>query len=60
MRIRGGEIRPAAVQSHGDHRIAMSLAVAGLRAAGPVTVAGSECVAKSYPDFFDDLRTLRT
>ena len=60
MRIRGGEIRPAAVQSHGDHRMAMSLAVAGLRAAGPVTVAGAECVAKSYPDFFDDLRTLRS
>lgn len=60
MRIRGGEIRPAAVQSHGDHRMAMSLAVAALRAAGPVTIEGAECVAKSYPDFFDDLRTLRS
>jgi len=60
MRIRGGEIRPATVQSHGDHRMAMSLAVAALRAAGPVTIEGAECVAKSYPDFFDDLQNIRS
>ncbi|MDE5691944.1 MAG: 3-phosphoshikimate 1-carboxyvinyltransferase [Alistipes sp.] len=58
MRIRGGEIRPATVDSHGDHRMAMSLAVAALRASGPVTVTGAECVAKSYPGFFDDLQNL--
>ena len=59
MRIRGGEIRPATVDSHGDHRMAMSLAVAALRASGPVRIEGAECVAKSYPDFFDDLRKIK-
>lgn len=59
MRIRGGAIRPATVSSHGDHRMAMSLAVAALRASGPVTVEGAECVAKSYPGFFDDLNRIR-
>ncbi len=59
MRIRGGGIRAAAVRSHGDHRMAMSLAVAALRAAGPVTIEDAGCVAKSYPGFFGDLKTLK-
>ncbi|WP_289730949.1 3-phosphoshikimate 1-carboxyvinyltransferase [uncultured Alistipes sp.] len=59
MRIRGGEIRAAEVRSHGDHRMAMSLAVAALRAAGPVTIEDAGCVAKSYPGFFGDLKTLK-
>ena len=59
MRICGGEIRPATVRSHGDHRMAMSLAVAALRASGPVMIEGAECVAKSYPGFFDDLNRIR-
>ena len=59
MKIRGGEIRPARTRSHGDHRIAMSLAVSALRARGPVVIEGAECVAKSYPDFFEDLERIR-
>ncbi len=59
MRIRGGGIRAAAGRSHGDHRMAMSLAVAALRAAGPVTIEDAGCVAKSYPGFFGDLKTLK-
>ncbi|MDE6446498.1 MAG: 3-phosphoshikimate 1-carboxyvinyltransferase [Alistipes sp.] len=59
MRIRGGAVRPAVVQSHGDHRMAMSLAVVALRAGGDVTIEGCECVAKSYPDFFRDLHNIR-
>lgn len=59
MRIRGGEIRPAEVDSHGDHRIAMSLAVAALRCSGEVRIKDAECVAKSYPTFFDDLDSIR-
>lgn len=47
------------VSSHNDHRIAMSLALVALRSAVPVTIEGAECVAKSYPDFFDDLEKLR-
>lgn len=58
MKIRGAKIRPAEVDSHGDHRIAMSLALSALRCNGGVRIRGAECVAKSYPAFFDDLRTL--
>lgn len=59
MRIRGGRIHAARVRSHGDHRMAMSLAVAALRADGEVTIEGAECVAKSYPTFFEDLQQIR-
>ena len=60
MRIRGGEIHAAECEAHGDHRIAMSLALSALRCTdGEVTVRGAGCVAKSYPDFFDDLDSLR-
>lgn len=53
--ITGGKIKGACVDSHNDHRIAMAAAVAALGAAGPVTVKDSDCVAKSYPEFFNDL-----
>ena len=46
------------VQAHNDHRIAMTAAVAAVRAEGPVLIEGAEAVAKSYPAFFDDYRTL--
>lgn len=59
MLIRGGAIRGGRVASHGDHRMAMSLAVAALRAEDEVTIEGAECVAKSYPGFFEALDTLR-
>lgn len=59
MRIRGGAIRGGDVASHGDHRIAMALAVAGLRADGTVRIEHPECVAKSYPSFFETLDELR-
>ena len=42
-----------------DHRMAMTLAVAGLNAEKPVVIHGVECVAKSYPDFFKDIEMLR-
>lgn len=42
------------VDSHNDHRIAMMAAVAAARCERPVTVLGAECVAKSYPDFWED------
>jgi 3-phosphoshikimate 1-carboxyvinyltransferase len=44
------------VESHGDHRIAMALAVAGLAAARPLLVSGWDAVATSYPSFKEDLR----
>lgn len=60
MIIRGGAIRGGVeVDSHGDHRMAMTLAVAGLLSDGGVTIHGAESVAKSYPDFFETLQMLR-
>jgi 3-phosphoshikimate 1-carboxyvinyltransferase len=46
------------VHSHGDHRVAMALSVAALGAWGNVIIRDAECVSKSYPNFFDDLRSL--
>ena len=48
----------ALVTSHGDHRIAMALAVAGLAAHGTTTIDGWEAVATSYPGFEHDLERL--
>ncbi len=51
IRIRGGAISGGHVDSHGDHRIAMAFAVAGLRASGPVIIANCANVATSFPGF---------
>ena len=59
MKIRGGKVHSARVESHGDHRMAMSLAVAALLSDGSVTIEGAESVAKSYPEFFEDLERIR-
>jgi len=48
----------AAVDSHGDHRLAMTLAIAGLLADGQTVVRRSECIADSYPAFERDLAAL--
>jgi 3-phosphoshikimate 1-carboxyvinyltransferase len=47
------------VSSHGDHRIAMAAAVAALAGAGTVVIEGAGSVAKSYPDFFEALDSIR-
>jgi 3-phosphoshikimate 1-carboxyvinyltransferase len=52
-RLSGTSIDP-----HGDHRIAMACAVAGLRACGKTEILQAECVNKSYPNFFEDLKKL--
>jgi 3-phosphoshikimate 1-carboxyvinyltransferase len=57
--IRGPvRLQGAQVESGGDHRVAMALAVAGLLAEGETEIAGAECVAVSYPGFWDDLESL--
>lgn len=48
----------ATVESHGDHRVAMALAVAALAASGPTTIEDADCVAVSYPNFFAQLQDL--
>lgn len=60
MRVRGGKIcSDATVESFHDHRIAMSLAVSALRSEGAITIRDAECVAKSFPEFFEVLDSLR-
>jgi 3-phosphoshikimate 1-carboxyvinyltransferase len=50
--IRGGVPRGAVIHTYDDHRLAMSFAVAGLKAAG-MRIADPDCVAKSFPDFWE-------
>lgn len=54
--IHGGELSGGEVESRGDHRIAMSFAVAATRASSPVTIADVSNVATSFPDFVDTAR----
>jgi len=51
--IRGGSLRGGDIDSHGDHRIAMSFAMAALRASGPVTVRDCKNVDTSFPGFVE-------
>jgi len=51
------ELHGAAIDTYRDHRMAMSLALVGLRVPG-VTIRDPGCVAKTYPEFFDDLMEL--
>ena len=61
MTIHGGkEVKGAKVSSHNDHRIAMATAVAGLAAKGQTTIHDAEAVNKSYPDFYKDLKSIKT
>ncbi|MFP4611584.1 MAG: 3-phosphoshikimate 1-carboxyvinyltransferase, partial [Thiohalophilus sp.] len=53
MRIRGGTLGSGSVDSHGDHRIAMAFAMAGLRAAGPITIRDCANVTTSFPGFVE-------
>jgi 3-phosphoshikimate 1-carboxyvinyltransferase len=49
----------APVHSHGDHRLAMALAVAGLIASGTTSVGDAGCIADSFPGFYATLASLR-
>lgn len=49
------ELNGAIVSSHGDHRIAMCLAIAGKFASSPMTITNPNCVSKSYADFWEHL-----
>ena len=52
------KLRGATVDPHGDHRIAMACSVAALGADGETEIYNAGCVSKSYPRFFEDLRSL--
>lgn len=51
--------RPGVFESHGDHRIAMSFAVAALAATGESSIAGAECASVSFPEFYTTVDQLR-
>lgn len=58
--IEPGQVRGAAIDTYHDHRMAMSFALAGLRAAN-VVIRDPGCTGKTYPEFFSDLdRVVRT
>ncbi len=59
MRIYGGSgIQGGRVHSHFDHRIAMACAVAAICAAAPIEIEEAQAVNKSYPEFWEHLKTL--
>ena len=59
LKIEGVEKLSGGVcSSWNDHRIAMSLAIASQRCTGEVVITGANCVAKSYPNFFEDFGRL--
>ena len=59
MIIRGGRpLKGAVIDSHLDHRIAMTFAVTALCAEGPTRILGADCVNISYPGFYGDLERL--
>ena len=57
MLIKGSSLNGGRVFSHHDHRIAMACAVAGLIADGPVIIDKAEAINKSYPEFYEDLKS---
>jgi 3-phosphoshikimate 1-carboxyvinyltransferase len=60
LEITPGRLRPATVETYQDHRMAMSLALVGLRVPG-IVIDDPECTAKTYPGYFRDLaNTCRT
>lgn len=54
------ELHGTAVDSLGDHRLALTFAIAGLIATGTTTIRGADSVAISYPTFFADLERIRS
>ena len=52
------KLRGSAIDSHNDHRIAMACSVAALGADGETEINNADCVSKSYPMFYEDLRSL--
>jgi 3-phosphoshikimate 1-carboxyvinyltransferase len=50
-----GKLRGAEIEPHGDHRIAMAFAIAGLAAESPTTIRDAECAGVSFPSFYEDL-----
>src|SRR3982074_3941194 len=57
LTITPGPLHGAIIETYNDHRMAMSLALVGLKVPG-IVIDNPACVAKTYPPFFDDLGRL--
>jgi 3-phosphoshikimate 1-carboxyvinyltransferase len=57
LTIRPCPVQPATIETYNDHRMAMSFTLVGLRSDG-IRIADPGCTAKTYPKFFEDLRTV--
>lgn len=55
--VHPGSLSPARIETYDDHRMAMSFALIGLKVPG-IEIADPGCTAKTYPRFFEDLKTL--
>jgi 3-phosphoshikimate 1-carboxyvinyltransferase len=53
-----GKLRGAEIEPHGDHRIAMAFAIAGLAAESPTTIRDAECAGVSFPSFYEELNRI--
>lgn len=61
LEIRGGSpLHGATLESHGDHRIAMAFAIAGLFASGETVIKNAACVETSYPGFAEQLAAFQS
>ena len=61
LRVEGrkaGKIHGAEIEPHGDHRIAMAFAVAGLAAEGKTIIRDADCAGVSFPTFYEELDRL--
>lgn len=58
MFVRGGAVKSGRIHANNDHRIAMAGACIAILAQGKVEVENPECVAKSYPSFFEDFHKI--
>ena len=58
LSVYSGKFKGGIVNAYGDHRIAMTAAIAATVATKPVTILNAQCVEKSYPGFWDDYRAL--
>lgn len=66
IRIDGGNLyitgpslmKTGEVDAHGDHRIAMAAATVAMISRTPVKIYGAECISKSYPGFYQDIKSL--
>jgi len=58
MEIEGTQLKGGIIDSHNDHRVAMAGAIAALSSEKGIGIQGWQSVLKSYPDFFEDLKSI--